>query len=408
MAEHLSSPRAPWARLLLPFAAGYYLSYLLRTVNAVISPDLTRELGLSAADLGLLTGAYFFGFAAAQIPVGIALDRYGPRRVESALLVLAAAGALLFAFGHSLTQLAVARALIGIGVSACLMAALKAFSQWYPPDRYAAMTGQIMAAGALGAISATLPLEVALPLVGWRGVFIAVTIACMAVLLLIRFFVPDHPAHGAGSPDGQQGTVRQIFASPVFWRFAPQAALFSGGLMAMQSLWSVPYLINVAGHGLTHAAQHLLAINLGMLAGQLAIAAIATRLARVGVTSLRMMQAGFALSIAIEIAIILTYGGGLALWFAWGVTSAVSAQVYGVVAGYFAPALSGRASTAINLMAFIGAFAVQWSYGALIDALTAAGFAASAAYRASLAALVLLQAASLLPMLGAADARARP
>lgn len=89
LAEHLSSPRAPWARLLLPFAAGYYLSYLLRTVNAVISPDLTRELGLSAADLGLLTGAYFFGFAAAQIPVGIALDRYGPRRVESALLVLA-------------------------------------------------------------------------------------------------------------------------------------------------------------------------------------------------------------------------------------------------------------------------------------------------------------------------------
>ena len=144
-----------------------------------------------------------------------------------------------------------------------------------------------------------------------------------------------------------------------------------------------------------------------MLAGQLTIAAIATRLARAGVTSLRMMQAGFAISIAIEIAIILTYGGGLALWFAWGVTSAVSAQVYGVVAGYFAPALSGRASTAINLMAFVGAFAVQWGYGALIDALTAAGFAASAAYRASLAALVVLQAASLLPMLGAADARPR-
>ncbi|HMV55144.1 MAG TPA: MFS transporter, partial [Rhodocyclaceae bacterium] len=129
----MKSAAVPWARLFLPFAAGYYLSYLLRTVNAVISPDLTRELGLSAADLGLLTGAYFFSFAVAQIPVGVALDRYGPRRVEASLLVLAAIGALLFAFGQTLLQLAVARALIGFGVSACLMAALKAFSQWYPP-----------------------------------------------------------------------------------------------------------------------------------------------------------------------------------------------------------------------------------------------------------------------------------
>ena len=391
----MSARRAPWPRLFLPFAAGYYLSYLLRTVNAVISPDLTRELGLSAADLGLLTGAYFFAFAAAQIPVGIALDRYGPRRVEAALLTLAAAGTLLFAFGHSLAHLALARALIGLGVSACLMAGLKAFSQWYPPQQYAAMTGQIMAAGALGAISASLPLELALPIIGWRGVFVVVTIACVAVMLLIAFVVPDHPAQAAGSSDGQQGGVRRIFASPMFWRFAPQAALFGGGLMAMQSLWSIPFLINVAGHSRMVAAEHLLAMNLGMLVGQLSIAAVATRLARAGITPLLMMQAGFAVSIAIELAIILTHGGGLALWFGWGLTSAVSAQVYGVVAGYFSPALSGRASTTINLMAFVGAFAVQWGYGALVDLFQAADLSPAGAHRASFGVLALLQAASL-------------
>jgi len=390
---------APWARLFLPFAAGYYLSYLLRTVNAVISPDLTRELGLNAADLGLLTGAYFFAFAAAQIPVGIALDRYGPRRVEAALLTLAATGALLFAFGHTLGQLALARALIGLGVSSCLMAGLKAFSQWYPPQQYAAMTGQIMAAGALGAISASLPLELALPLVGWRGVFVAVTIACVAVLLLIAFVVPDHPAQGAGSGAGQSAGLRQIFASPIFWRFAPQAALFGGGLMAMQSLWSIPFLMNVAGHNRMVAAEHLLTINLGMLAGQLSIAAIATRLARSGITPLRMMQAGFALSIAIEAAIILTHGGGLVLWFAWGLASAVAAQVYGVVAGYFPVALSGRASTTINLMAFVGAFAVQWGYGAAIDLLQDMSLPIADAHRVTLGALAALQGATLLPLL---------
>lgn len=399
MASTLSSPRAPWARLFLPFAAGYYLSYLLRTVNAVISPDLTRELGLTAADLGLLTGAYFFAFAAAQIPVGIALDRYGPRRVEAALLTVAAAGALLFALGDSLTQLALARGLIGLGVSACLMAGLKAFSQWYPPQQYAAMTAQIMAAGALGAISASLPLELALPLVGWRGVFVVVTIACVAVLLLIALLVPDRPPQNAEVRGGALAGVRRIFAAPVFWRFAPQAALFGGGLMAMQSLWSIPFLINVAGHSRGVAAEYLLAINLGMLAGQLSIAAIATRLGRAGITPLSMMLAGFALSIALEVAIVALHGGAMLLWFVWGFAGATSAQVYGIVAGYFPGELSGRASTAINLMAFVGAFAVQWGYGALIDLLQGEGVAASAAHRAAFIVLALLQAGSLIILL---------
>ena len=90
-----------WLRVFLPFAAGYYLSYLLRTVNAVIAPELTRELALSAADLGLLTSAYLLAFAAFQIPLGLLLDRHGPRRVEAGLLLVAAAGTLLFAFGRS-------------------------------------------------------------------------------------------------------------------------------------------------------------------------------------------------------------------------------------------------------------------------------------------------------------------
>lgn len=165
------SPAFLAARVFLPFALGYYLSYLLRTVNAVISPDLTGELGLSAADLGLLTSTYFFAFGLAQIPVGIALDRFGPRRVEAALLLITGLGAVLFATGDGLPTLASARGLIGLGVSACLMGGLKGFTLWFPRERLASMTGYIMSCGALGAVTASAPLEALLPFIGWRGAF---------------------------------------------------------------------------------------------------------------------------------------------------------------------------------------------------------------------------------------------
>ena len=86
--------------VLLPFAAGYYLSYLFRSINAVIAGDLVAELGLTAADLGLLTSVYFLLFAAVQLPCGVLLDRYGPRLIDSTLLLVAAAGSLLFALAE--------------------------------------------------------------------------------------------------------------------------------------------------------------------------------------------------------------------------------------------------------------------------------------------------------------------
>src|SRR5919108_2725734 len=108
------------ARVALPFLAGYYLSYVLRTVNAVLGPALVAEFNLSAADLGLLTGVYFFSFGLFQVPLGVLLDRFGPRRVNAALLLMATAGAVLFARAASFEDLVLARALIGLGVSACL------------------------------------------------------------------------------------------------------------------------------------------------------------------------------------------------------------------------------------------------------------------------------------------------
>ena len=198
-----------WVRVFLPFALGYYLSYLLRTVNAVISPRLTDELGLSAASLGLLTSAYFLAFGAAQIPVGIALDRFGPRRVEAALLLLAALGSALFATADSLGALAGARALVGLGVSACLMAALKGFALWYPPERQSSMIGFIMAAGSLGALTASVPLEAVLPVLGWRGAFWIIAAVCLlAAVLVLRAYHDLDYDEIAAALDIERGTVK--------------------------------------------------------------------------------------------------------------------------------------------------------------------------------------------------------
>src|ERR1700687_204979 len=139
---HVSAPS--FLRLYLCFAAAYLLSYVYRNVNAVISPELSELLGISASSLGLLTSAYFVAFAAMQIPAGMLLDRYGPRRVEPVLLSVAGCGALAFAASDSVGGLTFARALIGAGVAVCLMAPLKAIAAWYPAARHASLSGWMM------------------------------------------------------------------------------------------------------------------------------------------------------------------------------------------------------------------------------------------------------------------------
>ncbi len=385
----------PLLHLFLPFAAGYYLSYLLRNVNAVIAPELTRELSLTAADLGLLTSTYLLAFGAFQLPLGILLDRYGPRRIEAGLLLFAAAGAALFAIGRDLTELAIARGMIGLGVSACLMAAFKNFHQWFPAERQASLTGAIMAAGGLGALSASVPLELALPLIGWRGAFVALAVLTALAAAGIFFTVPERceEGHGQGLAELLRG-LAHIFTHRAFWRFAPQMGLFAGGFMALQGLWAVPWLMTVNGASRSLAAEHLFAMGLAMLACNLGIAALATRLARAGLRPVRLLSGGAALTLACELAIILGATPTLALWAGLGLFVSTGSLAYAVLAGQFPPAVSGRVTTALNLLVFAGAFGLQWGIGVLVDALGAAGLAQVGAYRIAFAVMFALQAAA--------------
>lgn len=380
-----------WFRLVPAYAVGYFLSYGLRSVNAVIAPELMHELDMSAAGLGLLTSAYFLAFGLFQLPLGLLLDRFGPRRVEAALLLVAAAGCALFGLGTSLPTLALARALIGLGVSACLMASFKAFSQWFPAERLPSLTATIMVAGGLGALSASVPVAAALPLLGWRGVFFL----CAALLVLTSGFLLTVPDHAAGtrreSLAQQLRSLRTIFSDRTFWRFAPQGCLVSGGFMAIQGLWAMPWLMEVNGVTRTDAAGVLFLLALAMLAGFLFVATCSGWLARRGIAPMLLLSVGMGLALVTELAIIFDLAPPAWLWPLLGVSFSLSNIAYSQLSAAFPVALAGRVNTALNLAVFVGAFGLQWGIGAAVDAL-AAGMSRPDAFRVTFAVLLLVQA----------------
>ncbi len=375
--------RQLWRCLVLPFAAGYFLSYLYRTVNAVIGPLLARELELGDNALGLLTSTYFLAFGAAQLPLGMLLDRFGPRRVEAALLAIAAAGTAVFALADGLGGLALGRALIGLGVSACLMASFKAFSQWFPADRHASLTGWIMASGGLGALAAAKPLELALGFAGWRNIMLVLAGLTLLVAALIGWLVPDKPSEGHGTGLREQlAGVAQIYRSAHFWRYAPMGFWFTGGFMAIQGLWASRWMNVLEGMERGEIATRLTWISGAMLGGFLFMGFFATVLVRRGVRLEHVYRGamGAALLAFGAIALRPTLGSDW-LWPLLGFCFSLSNISYSLVAQAFPSQLSGRANTALNLLVFAGAFGLQWGIGGLVDALHGTDWPLALAYR---------------------------
>jgi predicted MFS family arabinose efflux permease len=351
------------------FAAGYLLSYLYRTVNAVISPELVRDLGLNPSSLGLLTSAYFLGFAAMQLPVGILLDRYGPRRVEPVLLAIAGTGAALFAVSESLAGFTFARAIIGAGVCACLMAPLKAIATWYPYDRQASYSGWIMVAGGIGALVATVPIEYALRVTHWRVVFGVLSAITFLAALLIFWRVPDiEKPEQTGSFASQAKGVREVLTHPRFWWIAPLGGLAMGAFMAIQGLWAVPWMMEVQGLTRAAAADYLLAMNLVIMAGYASIGAFGRRLAQRGIHARHLFGAGFAVNLAALALIVAQAPASFVWWALYGLGAAVNVLAFTALNEAFSRHLAGRINTTLNLAMFSGSFVMQWGIGVIVDA----------------------------------------
>lgn len=387
-------------RLVLPFTLGYYLSYVFRTMNAVLAPDLVRELGIDGSGLGLLTSAYFLAFAAFQLPLGVLLDRFGARRTEAVLLLVAAVGAVVFAIAAALPGLVLGRALIGLGVSACLMAPLKAYRQWFPEERLPLINGIQWAAGGLGAMTATAPVEAALHLAGWRGVFVALAVASVVISAIIYFIVPEKPIGGHKETLREQiGGIRTVFSSREFWRLAPMTLASQGGFLAIQGLWSGPWLRDVGLFDRDGVAQALLLIAAGMTAGFFSMGAAAERLRRVGISTTAVAVGALVIFMAIQACVI---GGwreaALPLWVLFGFFGTGGSLLYAALPDAFPVSLSGRVGTALNLLVFTTAFAFQWGIGVVIDLWprTAGGGFAAEGYRAGFGVVLALQLMALL------------
>jgi predicted MFS family arabinose efflux permease len=307
-------------------------------------------------------------FAALQLPIGMLLDRFGPRRVEPLLLALAGMGALAFAAADGLAGLVAARALIGAGCAACLMAPLKAIATWYPVERQSSLAGWMMVAGGSGALLATAPLEAALTLMSWRSVFVALGAATLVVAAAIWLRVPDVPRNPrvVGLAVQWHG-LRGVFAHPRFWWIVPVGALGIGSFFAVQGLWSVPWLMEVEGYTRAVAARHLFVMGAVMLAGYVALGAFATRLARRGIHARHLFAAGYALNMVALAAILVRLPGTYFWWAAYGIGATVNVLAFTVLNEGLAPEIAGRANTAVNLLMFGGSFAMQWGVGVIVD-----------------------------------------
>lgn len=358
-------------RIFMPFVVGYFLSFAFRTVTAVISGKLTSELGIDAAALGLLAAMYFITFAAFQPLVGVLIDRYGPRRVDSSLLLLAAAGAALFATGDDLQELALGRALVGAGVSAALMSSLTAVGQWWPREKLPLVNGLFVASGALGAVFATTPVQALLTVTDWRGVFWGLTGATLFASALIFFVAPDRRGAGGGAATLRElvGGMASLLTSAGFWRLAPTMAFTQSVFMAYISLWAGPWLRDVDGMEPTAVASHLQWAALGMVAGYAGFGLMAETLRRaLGVTPLTVSSVGVACALLLQAALV--FGAPLppwALWTGWSFFAGAPFMGYAILAQQVPPELAGRANASLNFVMFVVGFALQSAVGVVID-----------------------------------------
>ncbi len=385
-------------RVFVPFALGYFFSYVYRMVNAVLAPNLVADLGLDPAALGLLTSAYFLAFAAFQLPLGVLLDRYGPRRVEAALLLFAAAGAFIFSQAESLAALIVGRALIGLGVSACLMAAFKAFTQWLPPERLPLANGIQMVSGGMGALFATAPVEAALHVIDWRGVFLGLSALTLLSAAVIYFVVPRAHEKPTGESLAEQLTgVRTVYTSRAFWRIAPLAILAQSAFLAIPGLWAGPWLRDMAGLERADVAFTLLVLSVAMVIGYFFYGLLTERLALRGIPPMTVVIWAMGAFMVVQALVIWNaFLPPALLWFLFGFGGTACILPYAILSQTFPKHLAGRANTALNMPCFLGAFLAQWAIGAIIGLWpeTAAGGYHPSGYRAGFGAVLLLQAAA--------------
>ena len=386
------------ALVFFAFAVAYFLSALIRSITATISPTLTSELALGAKDLGLLAGGYFLGFAAMQLPLGHWLDRHGPKRVILCLLSVAVVGCIAFSWASGFSGLLLARILCGVGVSACLMAPLTGYRRWFDSAALMRANSWMLMSGSLGMVASTLPVQWLLPIFGWRALFVGLAVLLALAMVLIYWQVPAWSKNpiAANASIGQSTTssgYSQVWAHPYFRKMVPIGFFTYGGLVAMQTLWVVPWMTRVAGYTPIEAATGLFWLNIGMLVSFWLWGLLSLWLVRRGLNAVRLITVGIPLSFLV-LGLIVFAAGSLGRWTAlaltiYCITCTFVSLAQPAVGMAFPPNLAGRALSAYNLVIFSGVFTIQWGIGLLIDGFKALGWPEVASFQAALSVFLI-------------------
>ena len=350
------------------FACGYFISALLRAITATLSPLLTSEFNLTAGDLGLLAGGYFLGFASMQIPLGYLLDRHGPKKVVSSFLLIAIIGTIAFALAQSFSGLLISRILIGVGVSACLMGPLTGYRIWFADEYQQRANAWMLMVLSMGFVFSTLPVQLLLPVIGWRWIFGLITILIFIVIILTLLFIPPWKKEEENNNEKNIGSLSDVWKNKFFRSTIPLGLFNYGGMIAIQTLWAGPWMVRVAGYSPLESAIGLFWINITMLIAFLIFGYILPKITKLGFESMQLMKFGLPISYLSLLVIIISGENAGAIHFTlYILTSIVLTLAQPAVALSFPTSLAGKSLTSFNLLIFVGTFIMQWGIGLIID-----------------------------------------
>ena len=349
------------------FACGYFISALLRAITATLSPLLTSEFNLTAGDLGLLAGGYFLGFASMQIPLGYLLDRHGPKKVVSSFLLIAIIGTVAFALAQSFSGLLISRILIGVGVSACLMGPLTGYRIWFADEYQQRANAWMLMVLSMGFVFSTLPVQLLLPVIGWRWIFGLIAISIFLIIILTLLFIPSWKTEDSNH-EKNAGSLSVVWKNKFFRSTIPLGLFNYGGMIAIQTLWAGPWMVRVAGYSPLESATGLFWINTTMLIAFFIFGYILPKITKLGFESMRLMKLGLPISYLSLLVIIISGENAGAVHFTiYLLTSIVLTLTQPAVALSFPASLAGKSLTSFNLLIFVGTFIMQWGIGLIID-----------------------------------------
>jgi len=389
----LAQPASIFFSVFVPFAASYYLSYFFRTINALISSELVAEFDLGARSLGLLTSVFFLS-AFFQVPVGVLVDRVGLRRVQSALLLIAAIGAAMFSFGTAVWILILARALVGLGAGAAVIVGFKAIATWYPREKLVLMNGCFVMIGSLGAVMATAPAEMLLVSMGWRGLFQAFALATVVCAAAIFILVPNEDRLSTTT----QLNLRTVLTDRRLWRLAPLSTMCISSAWVLQGLWAAPWMEDVENLSRPAIVSHLFVMAIALSIGSLALGAGAHLLRKRGVRAQDFMLMVAGLFVIAELALIL--GSPASSYLLWAIVASLggaSVLTYAILPSFFSTNMIGQANAVLSTCHIAGAFFLQCVTGFVVNLWTGhGGHYPPVAYRAAFALIVILQIAAII------------